>query len=349
MKSLVQNVVATVCVLFGLFSVVRSNAADPFVVVLGVAQDAGYPQAGCDKSCCESAWSDEGKRRFASCLAIVDPDSRQRWLLDCTPDFREQLRLLDEVTPALAGAKLSGIFPTHAHMGHYAGLMHLGREAMGANRVSVMAMPRMKYFLETNGPWSQLVQLEQIEVIRLASRQPYSLNNRLAITPFLVPHRDEFSETVGFEVQGPSRSIAYLPDIDKWERWENSVEDLIRRVDVAFLDGTFFDGDELPGRDMSEIPHPFVSESVDRFRQMPRSEREKIYFIHLNHTNPLIRDKQVEQLSGLSFQVAQQATATSTVRSTLAGVGTPEHAGERTGTNREASYGLAATGGIHAL
>ena len=286
----------------------------PLLVVLGNAQDGGYPQAGCSKTCCEPAWNEPKLRRFVSCLGIVDRVSGQRFLFDCTPDFREQLRLLDEITakhsPSLAIQQIDGIFPTHAHVGHYTGLMHLGREVMGTRGIPVYAMPRMKYFLESNGPWSQIVDLKQIAVRRIAAGIPVQLNKRLTITPMLVPHRDEFSETVAFKIDGPNKSALYLPDIDKWDRWEVRIEDVIRDVDYAFLDGTFAEPDELPGRDMSEIPHPFIAESVERFSKLARSEREKIWFIHFNHSNPIIRELAAKSdltlITGTGLNAAKQ-------------------------------------------
>lgn len=265
------------------------HGQDPYLVVLGVAQDGGYPQAGCAKRCCLPAWSDPENRRWVSCVAVVDPATGQRWMFDCTPDFREQLRMLDALSPRQQGQPLlDGILPTHAHVGHYTGLMHLGREVLGAAQVQVYCMPRMKYFLESNGPWSQLVELRQVELRRMAQGQRVELNSRITVTPFLVPHRDEFSETVGFRIDGPQQSALYLPDIDKWERWDVAIEDRLAEVDVALLDGTFLTGDELPGRDMSEIPHPFIEESVQRFSSLSLEERKKVRFIHFNHTNPVL-------------------------------------------------------------
>lgn len=289
-------------------------AAEPYLIVLGIAQDGGFPQAGCEKDCCRAVWNSAALRRYVSCLALVDPDSGQRWLFDCTPDFRDQLKLLDDLAPqgtAVSDRKvrLDGIFPTHAHIGHYAGLLQLGREVMGARSVPVYCMPRMRYFLESNGPWSQLVELQQIDMVRMVAGDRVAMNARLSVVPFLVPHRDEFSETVGFQIVGPQRTAIYLPDIDKWERWDVRVESLIGEADIAFLDGTFLDADELPGRDMSEIPHPLVAESIQRFQSLPERERAKIQFIHLNHSNPLLRaDSEARQaLEMTGMKVAEQA------------------------------------------
>lgn len=266
----------------------RVAADEPFVIVLGVAQDGGYPQAGCSKPCCAAAWEDAARARSVSCIAVVDPATSQRWMFDATPDFRAQLRRLDAVEPDERMPGLDGIFLTHAHIGHYTGLLHLGHEVIGAEAVPVWVMPRMRQFLETHGPWEQLVTMGNIVLHDLADGEPVQLNDRITVTPIRVPHREEYSEVVGFRIEGPARSVLFIPDIDKWTRWETPVEAVVATVDVAYLDGTFHDQDELPHRDMSEIPHPFVVESIMRFADEPAGERAKVRFIHLNHSNPAL-------------------------------------------------------------
>lgn len=300
------GIVALVCgwMLLGLLNAQGQEKSGCEVVVLGIAQDAGFPQAGCQKDCCKAAWKDPGLRRFSSCVAIVDHETGQRWMLDCTPDFREQLQLLDTLSPVESPGKINGIFLTHVHIGHYAGLIHLGREAMGADSVPVFAMPRMQAFLESNGPWDQMVKLKNISIQSLSEGKPVKLNDRISVTPIQVPHRDEYSETVGFVVTGPNQKLLYLPDIDKWSRWDQSIEDWVAKVDLSLLDGTFFANGEIAGRDMSQIPHPFVEESIRRFSSLERARREGIYFIHLNHTNPALgpqsRERDVLRKAGLS-------------------------------------------------
>jgi len=288
---------------------ISARATDPFVIVLGVAQDGGYPQTGCVKPGCEPAWNDPAARRFVASLAVVDPATEGRWLFDATPDFRDQLRLLDSSFPVRTRAPgLSGIFLTHAHIGHYTGLMMLGREVMGASKVPVHALPRMKGFLEDNAPWDQLVRLENITILPLEAGGTTHLTDRISVRTLVVPHRDEYSETAGFIIEGPSRKILFIPDIDKWERWETEIEDVVRQVDIAYLDATFFAEGEIPGRNMKDIPHPFIVESMDRLGVLPASERSKVRFIHLNHTNPaLLPDSDArKQIGARGFAVAEQ-------------------------------------------
>jgi pyrroloquinoline quinone biosynthesis protein B len=250
--------------------------AQPHVLVLGTAQDGGLPQLGCAEARCAAARADPALRRRVTSLLLADPRSGKSWLFDASPDIREQL----------GAALVDGVFLTHAHIGHYLGLAQLGREVQGARDVPVWAAPRMREFLAHNGPWSLLVETRAIELREMPLAGEVELAPDLHVSALVVPHRDEFSETLAFVIRGPRRSLLYLPDIDKWERWELRLEDVLARVDVALVDGTFFEDGELPGRPMAEIPHPLIAETLERLRSAPAGLRAKVVFTHLNHTNP---------------------------------------------------------------
>ncbi|MDG1044846.1 MAG: MBL fold metallo-hydrolase [Flavobacteriaceae bacterium] len=242
---------------------------------MGTLQDGGSPHMGCEKLCCAVQKSQD----YVSSIGVVG--ERQSFIFDATPDFVSQTNYLKEVS----GHKSVAIFLTHAHMGHYTGLMHLGREAYNAVKTLVYAMPKMVHFLSKNGPWSQLVSLKNIALMPLQENQTVFLDQSLFVTPLKVPHRDEYSETVGYLIKGKNKTALYVPDIDKWSKWNRSIVALVKKVDYAFLDGTFFADGELP-RPMSEVPHPFVSETAALLGSLPLKERQKVYFIHLNHSNP---------------------------------------------------------------
>jgi pyrroloquinoline quinone biosynthesis protein B len=260
-----------------------------YIHVLGIAQDAGYPQTSCYQPHCMRAWEDKSLRRNASSIAVVDESTESKYLFDATPDMREQLYQLHIVAPD-GEYKLNGVFLTHAHIGHYVGIMHFGHEAMGAKDIPVYAMPRMHEYLSTNGPWDQLVRYKNIALQSMQDGNVVELSDELTVTPFRVPHRDEYSETVGYRIDGPDKSAVFIPDIDKWESWSIDIRDIIRGVDYALLDATFFADGELPGRDMSAIKHPFVAESMALFEDMTDEEKSRVIFIHMNHTNPLLID-----------------------------------------------------------
>jgi pyrroloquinoline quinone biosynthesis protein B len=275
---------------------------NPYIIVLGIAQDGGAPHAACTKDCCIDKWDNPKLHNQVSSLGIVDPSTNEVWMIDATPDFSLQLNTLTMDQKRT----FKGVFLTHAHIGHYTGLIHLGREVMGAKQIPVYAMPKMKRFLTTNGPWSQLVDLNNIDIKNLQNNTKIQLNNNLSITPFIVPHRDEFSETVGYKISGPNKSLIFIPDIDKWEKWSQNIEDVVENNDFSLLDGTFYDINELPGRDMSEIPHPFIVESMEILDNV--TNKASVYFIHLNHTNPAL-DRQsnaIKMIKNSGFNVAKR-------------------------------------------
>lgn len=278
----------------------------PYLYVLGVAQDAGYPQAGCFKPHCMPGWEDPKQRRGAVSLGLVVPSTGEKYMFEATPEFPAQFYRLEREAPA-GRFELGGIFLTHAHIGHYTGLMFLGHEAMGTAQVPVYAMPRMREYLSSNGPWSQLVDFGNITLRPIEHEEVVDLGP-ITVTPFLVPHRDEYSETVGYRIEGPEKVAVFIPDINKWSQWDRNLAEVIESVDYALLDATFFADGELPGRDMSAIPHPFVSETMTLLDDLPAHERKKVWFIHMNHTNPLLRQDSEgrELVRSKGYQVAEE-------------------------------------------
>ena len=275
-------------------------------MVLGITQDTGYPQINCSENCCSEAWNKPKLGKMTSSLAIVDPTGNQQWILDATPNITEQLQLLNKNSGI---RNIEGIFITHAHIGHYTGLMYFGKEGMNTSKTPVFVMPKMKKFIEGNAPWSQLVNSKNISLNLMENESFIQLNERIRITPFLVPHRDDYSETVGFKIQTKSKSSIFIPDIDKWEIWEKDIISIVKDTDYAFLDGTFYKNGEL-NRDMSQIPHPFIKESMELFSKLPNRDKNKIYFIHMNHTNPLLieNSKEKNKVHENGFNVAVQGT-----------------------------------------
>jgi pyrroloquinoline quinone biosynthesis protein B len=265
-----------------------SQISQPFLIVLGTIQDAGSPHIACTKDCCRELFTNPDKNRKVVSLGLIDPVDKKRFLFEATPDISIQMKMLKEYSTFNDKETPNGIFVSHAHIGHYSGLMYLGKEAMNSKNIPIFSLPKMKKFVEQNGPWDQLVKNMNISVQELKPNHKLVLTKNLQVTPFLVPHRDEYSETAGFLIEGPKKNVLFISDIDKWELWDRSVTDEISKVDYAFIDATFFDGNEVNNRDISEIPHPFIIESMNIFKDLSQKEKNKIYFIHFNHTNPVL-------------------------------------------------------------
>ncbi len=278
-----------------------------YIQVLGIAQDGGYPHIGCSKQCCAKAWENDTLKKLVTSLALVDSQSGKWWLLEASPDITAQLHNFQSLTKGKYRFLPDGVFLTHAHIGHYTGLAYFGREALNTHNVQVYAMPKMKEFLNKNGPWSQLALLKNINICSLHADSELVLTPNVSIIPFIVPHRDEFSETVGFKITTTNKKYLFVPDINKWNVWERSVVEEVKNVDIALIDGTFYTDNELPDRKMSEVPHPFIAETVHLFSNQPEPIRNKIHFIHFNHTNPLLwNNNKQKELQQLGYHITAQ-------------------------------------------
>ncbi|CAN0000015.1 unnamed protein product [Ectocarpus sp. 12 AP-2014] len=298
------------------------------VVLLGCAQDAGLPQMGCGCRQCEYARRNpESKDGLVVCLALVDETEGKVFLIDATPNLREQLWYIQH--PKRKGdsgrpLELGGILLTHAHIGHYTGLLQLGKEEADMRGVPVFCTPSMASFLRSNQPWRQLTDRGNIAIQELDmdatdnSEDVVSvqLTRSLSVIPVPVPHRAELSDTVAYVVSVGSRAVdasgsavshtsrldlgppaevssgesdtmklLYCPDTDGWSGWKRSISSWCNEVDVALLDATFHGKGELKGRDMSEVvSHPIATETMAQLAGC----KAEVVLIHLNHTNPLL-------------------------------------------------------------
>ena len=268
---------------FGFINFVSGQSE--YIYILGNVQDAGLPHIGCQHKFCKDKFN-EFEEYFTTSLAVVDPVNEKYILFEATPDLPYQLNYLDKkifkkfLLP-------ESIFITHAHIGHYAGLMYFGREALGSKGLKVNVLPKMANFLQTNGPWSQLVEINNIKIQDLNFGVNVSELKNITITPIKVPHRDEYSETAGFIIEGKSKKALFIPDIDKWEKWDKDLKQLVNEFDYLLLDATFYDSKEIK-RDISEIPHPLVSETINLLDSLSNESKNKVYFIHMNHTNLML-------------------------------------------------------------
>ena len=285
------------------FSCVKHEIPNQFITGLGNVQDAGYPHIGCEKFCCNENFN-SATVNFVTSLGITDLVDNKSFLLEATPDISMQLKFLKNKNNS--STIIDGVFITHAHIGHYTGLMYFGREALGAYKVPVYVMPKMKIFLESNSPWNQLIDLNNIHLTEIFNNKKISISNNLKIVPFTVPHRDEFSETVGYKIMGPNKSALFIPDINKWNLWNKDIINEVKDVDYAFLDATFFKDGEVD-RSMDEIPHPFMEETLNLFKNEPKDVKNKIYFIHFNHTNISLQENNpaIDSISKLGYNFAR--------------------------------------------
>jgi pyrroloquinoline quinone biosynthesis protein B len=261
------------------------NSQSEYIYILGNTQDAGLPHIGCQHPFCEDSFN-VYEEHYTTSIAVVNSDIKKYILFEATPDITFQLNnlkqnIFDEFLLP------ESIYITHAHIGHYTGLMYFGREALGAKDLMVRVLPRMSNFLQNNGPWSQLVDINNIKISEINFGSSTKELASIYITPVQVPHRDEYSETAGYIIKGKNKKALFIPDIDKWEKWDRDLSQLAKEFDFLLIDATFYDSKEI-NRDISEIPHPLVTETMNLLSGLNKENRSKVYFIHMNHTNMML-------------------------------------------------------------
>ena len=261
------------------------NSQSEYIYILGNTQDAGLPHIGCQHPFCEDNFNIY-EDHYTTSIAVVNSDLKKYILFEATPDITFQLNnlkknIFDEFLLP------ESIYITHAHIGHYTGLMYFGREALGAKDLMVRVLPRMSNFLQSNGPWSQLVDINNIKIKEINFGLSTNELSNIKVTPVKVPHRDEYSETAGYIIEGKNKKALFIPDIDKWEKWDRDLSQLVKDFDFLLIDATFYDSKEI-NRDIREIPHPLVTETIDLLSGLDLKNRNKVYFIHMNHTNMML-------------------------------------------------------------
>ena len=278
------------------------------LVLLGIAQDGGVPHAGCSCTRCMAAHSEPSLRRHPVACGIRGSDGGLH-LIEASRSLPDQMRLWATALGAEGVARPDSVSLTHVHLGHIDGLGQFGNEAMGCSGLPLFASPSVLEALakrEALGPFSAT---EVVPMERFGPSEDCGFE--MEFVP--VPHRDEHADTHAVVIRGPSRSVLFLPDHDDWAQTlgrhgASSIRQWLSDlgVDIALLDGSFWDSSELPGRDMSKIPHPTVTETLARLGERVEGDAE-IHFIHLNHSNPLLGPgPETEELADLGWQVAVQ-------------------------------------------
>lgn len=265
--------------------------------ILGSGQDAGTPHTGCFCKVCNKARKVVKHRRLGPSVAFYDNQEKFCYLIDASPDFKLQLEILMQELKQVSRKDrtlLSGIFLTHAHLGHIAGLWQLGWEALAANNLLVYCTSKMLNTLKSNYPFNLLVKRKNIKLQELRAHITNDFGS-FTVKIFEVPHRNEIADTVGYVIES-SKRVVYLPDLDYWN---DSALKEVQKADIAFIDGTFYHKSEFV--QYSKVPHPSIQDTIERLGDT----KAEIYFTHINHTNPVnINGQERKYVEDKGYKVA---------------------------------------------
>ena len=283
--------------------------------VLGSAAGGGFPQWNCGCPNCRGVRSGDlrATARSQECVA-VSADGDRWFLLNCSPEIRQQIESFPPLHPrGPRHSPIAAILLTNGDLDHCLGLLSL-RES---HPLVVYATDRLRRgFTDGNVlyrtldrfpgqvTWRSLELGREAELADVEGRPAGLLVQAVAVPGKLPIHLEtgaapDPADSVGFRIRerATGRVLAYLSGV-------GAVSDAVRRAvegaDCVFFDGTFWSADELPGlglgtkraEDMAHLPIGGPEGSLARLNGVTARRR---IFIHLNNTNPLLRDDSPER------------------------------------------------------
>ena len=259
----------------------------PTLTILGTAQDGGVPQAGCGCSNCNAAFENPQRVRFPVSLGVIDNQGGMH-LIEATRALPQQLKIWADACRFDSPIRPNSVLLTHAHLGHIEGIGQFGKEAMGCRNLTLVASESVASILQEKKLMTPFV------IADFGSQNLPKFQQGGVVFDFIpVPHRDDTSDTHAILISGENKRVLFLPDHDDWEQTLKSVgyknpNEWFQSLGAThvLLDATFWNGEELSGRDMKDVPHPTVEDSLARLQEGGIGGPE-IILIHLNHTNPL--------------------------------------------------------------
>jgi pyrroloquinoline quinone biosynthesis protein B len=282
------------------------------IVLLGTAAGGGFPQWNCWCPTCRVARADPRRAQpRTQSSAAVTADGEHWFLLNASPDVREQLASLAVRPPA--GARhvpVAGVVATDAELDHTLGIVLL-REG---RRLRLYATCAVRQVLEEDSRLLPVTRaFAEVDVVELpAAGGPVPLDgpsgerSGLSVETFTVPAgppRFATSElpghTIGLVIRDASTggAFAFVPGCGGLD------EGLLARLeqtDLVLFDGTFWTDDELMGlgigdRTARQMDHLPVSGPDGSLARLSKLERPRRVYTHINNTNPMLIEDSPER------------------------------------------------------
>ena len=300
------------------------------VKVLGSAAGGGFPQWNCNCSNCSAARSGNAKTRPRTQAQVAVSPVPSRWfLLNASPDLRQQLLSAPELAPSAAvpASPVSTVLLTGADVDSVMGLLHL-REFQPLHIFSTVAVRRIlteenslfRVLTRSNPPvrWDTIF-VDRIQPLLPPTSPGMKDGFFCKAVPLLGNFPDYVSDTlrhslppeeatVGIQLIHKDKRLFFAPGLPGiGEEWRRHVDE----SDLALLDGTFWKEDELSAarrgnktaREMGHLP---LSGERGLLRQPFRIGKTKRVLIHLNNTNPVLNEESAEyrQVRDAGFEIA---------------------------------------------
>lgn len=262
------------------------------IEILGCVQDGGVPHLGCKCDVCQEAYDNPEKKRYSASILLKEnnDDDTVRYLIDATPDIREQIK----------GEYIDGIFVPNEGIGHILGLIYFGHEGPDASDLNVYTSESVEEFIMKNDPFRYLVDRGNIEIHNFNAEDSIDIQGG-SIENVSFYHTHFNHDTSGYMIKGDKKKAFYLSDAHEITE---ELEEKILEADIAIIDGTFWNEKEIDR--FEQVPHPTIQHLIEKFEK----EDTEIYFTHLNHTNPVLKEdsEEREKLEEKGFNIAEKGT-----------------------------------------
>ena len=253
---------------------------------------------------CEAARAGERARPRTQSSLAVRGDDGPWFLVNASPDLRQQLESLD--APAVNGvraAPIAGVLLTDAEIDHTAGLLLLRESATpvrvygtaGVERALTDGYPVLPMLDRYCGAEWQTLEPGLPQSLAGSSLVVESFATGGDAPRYLGP--DTELEASGFVFSDTGGTVTYVPGL---ARLDDDVVARLAASDLVLVDGTFWHDDDLARQGISErtardMGHTPLAGPGGTLEVLAGLERPRKVLVHINNTNPILLEDSPER------------------------------------------------------
>jgi pyrroloquinoline quinone biosynthesis protein B len=302
------------------------------VVVLGAAAGGGVPQWNCGCPVCRASRTEHPELQSTQASIAVSADGDHWYLINASPDLRQQLIATPQLHPRagkLRHSPISGVILTNGEIDAVAGLLSM-REGWP---FTIYAHARVLSILKANSMFNVLseknVRRQPIELDRaFEPTLPDGAASGLEITPFAAPGKsawyldgsshpageDGAGDTLGLRI-GDTRTGNYFYFLAACAGVTDELKSRLAGAPLIFFDGTVWRDDELIAAGLGNktgqgMGHIAMSGDQGAIAALAGLDIDRKIFLHINNSNPVLLHDSAERKTAerAGWQIAADGT-----------------------------------------